>query len=335
MSVDVAEAPQAADAVTKYRGKIALMLALAVVGYLAYAVWYGLSETTQELASFHWPTYVAVLALTLVNYGLRYFKWAYLLRRLGVNMPGTANLWAFAAGLGMVISPGKAGELVKPYLVREIAGTPMTTTIPALVTERLTDGIAVVILAAFGVSTFYPESTSLIWGTLAALAAGIVVFSIEPLAMGILKILSRIPLVDRIAAKLEELYRAMRTCLGPVPLVITLAASLVAWFAECVGYWLVFRGLGVDTGLDLSTFLYAFATVFGAPSPGGMGMADVALVEGARSLLPAITEGQAVASALLVRIATLWFGVLMGAVALLRIESVIRSGREALAESAA
>lgn len=322
-------------AMERYRGAIGAALGIAVLGYLGYAVWHGLAETGQELASFSWGLYVPVLGLTLINYGLRYGKWAWLLKRLDVDMPARANLWAFAAGLGMVISPGKAGELVKPWIVREVTGAPMTRTIPALVTERLTDGIAVVILAAFGVGTFYPESTTLILGTLAALALGIVVFSVEWLAEGILEFMGKVPAVDRVAVRLREAYHAMRTCLGPVPLVVTLAMSLAAWFAECVGYWLVFQGLQVDAGLDLSTFLYAFATVFGAPSPGGMGMADVALVEGAINLVDGLGEGKALAAALLVRVATLWFGVLLGAVALVRLDAVIRDGRAAVADKEA
>src|SRR5690606_25262676 len=131
------------DALERYRGVVATTLAVAVLGYLAYAVWQGLSETASELGGFRWWIYVPVLGLTLVNYGLRYAKWRFLLRRLGVDVPEIGNLWAFAAGLGMVISPGKAGELVKPYLVREMTGVPMTRTVPALVVERATDGVAV------------------------------------------------------------------------------------------------------------------------------------------------------------------------------------------------
>ena len=85
----------------------------------------------------------------------------------------------------------------------------------------------------------------------------------------------------------------------------------------------MFKGLGVAATLDQSTFLYAFSTVFGAPSPGGMGMADLALSEGALSMIHGITPGQALAASLLVRVATLWFGVVLGAFALLRMEQVI------------
>jgi uncharacterized membrane protein YbhN (UPF0104 family) len=52
--------------------------------------------------------------------------------------------------------------------------------------------------------------------------------------------------------------------------------------------------------------------------PGGLGVADGALVGGAMQLIPGVDEATAVASALLVRVATLWLGVVMGAFALFR-----------------
>ena len=48
----------------------------------------------------------------------------------------------------MAISPAKAGELVKPYLLNVCVDAPVTRAIPVLlVVERGTDGLAVVILA--------------------------------------------------------------------------------------------------------------------------------------------------------------------------------------------
>ncbi len=324
--MDAADRLEAPDAMKRFRRWAAVAVALAALGYLAYALWRGLSETATELASFWWPIYLPVLALTLVNYGLRYFKWHYLLGRLDIHVPHRVNLWIFAAGLAMVISPGKAGEVVKPYLVRVCTGAPVTRTLPALVAERGTDGLAVVILAAVGVSTYYADAANLIWGTIAGSLLLVAAISVRPFAMALLGALRVFPFLAGTADRLQEAYEATRVCLAPVPLAVTLAASLVAWFAECVGYWLVFVGLGLDTALDADTFLYAFATVFGAPSPGGMGMADVALTEGAVAILD-VTAPQAVASSLLIRVATLWFGVLLGAAALLRMESVIESAR--------
>jgi glycosyltransferase 2 family protein len=316
------------EPMARFRKWAALVTAVAALGYIAYAGFKGFTEVGSELAGFSWPIYAAVLGLTLVNYGLRFFKWHYLLYQLDVKMPIVANMWVFASGLAMVISPGKAGEVVKPYLVKAILGTPMVRTIPALVAERGTDGIAVIILAAVGVSTYYADQTRLIYATLAVCAVGMLVLASKTLMHAMLLPISWVSV--QMHGRLLTAYDAMRTCLAPIPLFVTVLASLAAWWAECVGMWLVFKGLSVDAGLDLSTFLYAFATVFGAPMPGGMGMADAALVEGAEQLIVGIGPGKALAASLLIRIATLWLGVLLGAVALLRIESVIAHAREAV-----
>lgn len=309
--------------VNRFRRWLVVAIAFGALLFLAGSVWAGVDEVGAALATFHWPWMVPVLLLTLLNYGLRFFKWHYLLRRLGVAMPLVENAWNFAAGLAMVISPGKAGELLKPYVVRARTGTPMARTIPALVTERLTDGIAMLILAGLSVTTHAGDRVHYLAIPAVFIALGLAVLSSQRLSMGILGVAARVPLIGRVAHKLEEMYLAMRACLAPVPLLLTISVSMVAWFAECVGYWMVFRGLGVAASLDVSVFLYAFATVAGGAMPGGLGVADGALAGGAVALIPGIGQPAAVASSLLIRVATLWFGVLMGAVALFRVSAML------------
>ena len=319
----------ASGAIQRFRRWGALVLGLSVLGYVAYAVLRDLEATTLALAGFRWELYALVLLLTLANYGLRYFKWHYLLGRLGVHLPHRADVWVFGSGLAMVISPGKAGELLKPWLVRVITSTPMARTVPALVTERVTDAIAILTLTAIGVGTYWAEKTSTVMLLAAVIAGGLVLLSVEPLAMAVIRGIGHLPVVGRMAGKLKELYLAMRTCLSPLPLVVTVIASMLAWSAECLGYWLVLEGLGVEATLGVATFLYASATTLGAPSSGGLGISEGVLGEGAIRLIPGITAGQAVAAALLIRVATLWFGVALGAMSLLVMERVIRRERSA------
>jgi uncharacterized membrane protein YbhN (UPF0104 family) len=92
---------------------------------------------------------------------------------------------------------------------------------------------------------------------------------------------------------------------------------------------LIFRGFGVPASLDVSTFLYAFATVAGGAMPGGLGVADGALVGGALELVPGVTEPVAVAASLLIRGATLWFGVMIGAVAVLQASKMLDAEEKA------
>lgn len=292
--------------------------------YVGYSAYVGVDDVEAALGRFSWVYYIPAILLTLLNYALRYWKWHYLMGRLGVRIGWVADGWIFGAGLAMVLSPFKVGELLKPWLIREQAGTPILHTVPALVTERLTDGIALLVLAAISVSTYAGDKAQLVFVPIALTVAGLAVLASRTVSLAILNTLARVPVLRGIAHKLIEMYTAMRICVAPASLVFLVALSMVAWGGECVGYWLVLKGFGTEPTLGLSTFLYAFATISGGASPGGLGVADGVLVELPRRLVPGLDAGGALASAMLIRLATLWLGVVIGAVALLGVGNTAR-----------
>lgn len=316
--------PERSNLLLRFRRWAIWAIAAGAILYVGGSVWAGLGKTSEALRSFQWWLYLPVLALTLVNYSLRFVKWHTLLGRLGVQIPWRDNANLFIAGLAMVISPAKAGEVLKPYVISQRTGVSMATTVPALISERLTDGIAMLALAAISVGTYASDKVSWVLIPSVLVAAGLAVLASRRATDFSLSILARLPFLARLVPRITELVHAMRACLEPRTLVAMTALSLVAWWAECLGYWLVLRGVGIEASLDAATFLYAFATVAGGAMPGGLGVADGALAGGAVTILGA-PESAAVAAAMLVRVATLWLGVLMGAFAMLRFESLLHA----------
>jgi uncharacterized membrane protein YbhN (UPF0104 family) len=80
--------------------------------------------------------------------------------------------------------------------------------------------------------------------------------------------------------------------------------------------YLVLIGLGVPGGLEtlsLAVFVLSFSIVIGAVSalPGGLGAAE-ASIAGMLTFLLSLPRSVAVAATLLIRFATLWFGVSLG-----------------------
>jgi uncharacterized membrane protein YbhN (UPF0104 family) len=311
----VSSPQDAASLLVRFRSWLAWAIGLAALGYVAVTLHAGFREVGAELTRFSWPLYAGVLVLTVLNYALRFWKWHFLLGRLGVRVPVAENTAIFGAGFAMVISPARAGEVIKPWLVRARTGTPMATTVPALVTERLTDGLALLSLAAISVGRYAGDKQLYVWGPLGLVAVGLAVLASRRAMDACLALAERVPGVGRAVPKVREMVTAMRTCVSPGSLALTFLASVLAWGAECVGYQLVFAGFGAEVPLEKATFLYAFATVAGGAMPGGLGVADGALVGGAVQLA-GVSEPVAVAAALLIRVATLWFGVVLGALAL-------------------
>ena len=132
------------------RTGIVFSLILAFVVTTAIAFYADLPRMLTALVNFRWQYLPLILGLTLFNYICRFFKWQYYLKRLEVSLPWAKSLLIFISGLSMAITPGKVGELLKSYLLKRSTGAPISHTSPVIVAERLSDGIAMLLLATTG-----------------------------------------------------------------------------------------------------------------------------------------------------------------------------------------
>ncbi len=304
--------------------KILIGMALAALVYLGMSLWSGLDRLLLVLRAFPWPWLVAVFGLSLVNYGVRFLRWQAYLRALSVEIPWGKSLRIFLSGFVLTITPGKAGEVVKSFLLKMEAGTPVSRSAPIVVAERITDFLALLFLSLFGLSLF-SGSTRVVWGVGIGIG-GIVLLLRHPfLIERLLTPLAGHPRWGKGIVRLFTALRSMREMLEPRIFLLGLLCGIVAWFAECLGLYLVLRALpSAPEGMSLgsATFIYAFATIAGALSflPGGLGVTEGSM---AAMLVKAygITTSQAVAATFLIRVATLWFALLLGAVAIVGIDA--------------
>ena len=219
------------------------------------------------LRSFNLRYLPAILALTLANYILRFVKWQYYLRCLNVRgLPTRESALIFVAGFTMVMTPGKVGELLKAWLIRQRTGTSMTVTGPAIFAERLTDGLAMLVLAGVGLLTVqYGWQLLLLGGCLTA--AVIFVVQRERLMLGLIARAGRTRLGAPRVQPMQQLYASTRTLLSMRPLLVAVTLGVISWLGECIAYYLILRGLGVPGStrlLVVAIFVFAAATWLGS-----------------------------------------------------------------------
>src|SRR5690606_40960118 len=87
---------------------------------------------------FNWVFLPLILLLTLCNYFARFLKWQYYLKILDVKIKLIDSISIFFSGFVMSITPGKMGELLKSYLVKEVTNTPISKTAPIIRSEEHT-----------------------------------------------------------------------------------------------------------------------------------------------------------------------------------------------------
>lgn len=319
--------------------RIVAGVVLAVIVASALALFADIQSLGSALEGFAWWLLGPVFALTLANYALRWVKWHIYLRVVDVPRLSVAeSVLAFLSAFSMSLTPGKVGELVKAVQVHRLTGSPVSRIAAIIAAERITDGLAMIGLAAIGLLQF--EEGRPVMAVAAALGVGAVLLFRHPTALRAITDRAAAvpvvgPLVAAVADHIEGFLDASNRLYAPGLVAGAVALGMVSWFGECVALYLILTGLGLDPSWNLllvSTFVLSVSSILGALSmlPGGLGVAE-ASVAGLLILLiddPGFTRADAAAATLLIRFGTLWFGVLLGVISLLVLQ---RRGRPATA----
>lgn len=316
-----------------FRRLLAAIL-LAVVVYGAVVLWTGYQRLGSALVGFAWWTFGAAVGLSSINYGLRFLKWEFYLHRLRVRaIPKLDSLLIFLSGFVLTVTPGKIGEVFKSVVLERTHDVPLARTAPIVLAERLTDVIAIVILVALGSLGF---SGGLIWAGLGLLVVilGMALILWPPIIESFLGYLeSRGGKMASWTPSLRASHVSLRVVASPSALLAPTLLSLLGWGGEGLGLYLLLGGFEQGTSLPLSVFFYATATLAGAlvPVPGGLGVAE-GLMQSQLVELGQVTPGAATGAMLMIRVATLWWAVAVGflALALLRLRYPQRLGTKEL-----
>lgn len=273
-------------------------------------------QVSQKVFTFRWQVFPLVLGLTLFNYTLRFLKWHYYLSQIGVRgYPTRSSARLFVAGFPLAVTPGKIGEVFKAIWLRRETGTPTASGVAVVLAERISDGLAVIALSVVGVIA-YPRFWPAFAAVLALLLGIVIITQVRPLALWLLDLGERLPGLRRFTHVLREFYESSYTLFRPGPTLLAVALGAISWLGEGIGFYLILRGLGVPPSwqsASTAVFILAFSTVVGAVStlPGGLGAAE-ASIAGMLILLLGLPAETAAAATLLIRFATLWFGVTLG-----------------------
>jgi uncharacterized protein (TIRG00374 family) len=296
-------------------GRLVLPLLFAAVVFLGVAVYSDLGALGRALRDFSWPFLALGLSLVAAGYGVRFVRWAYYLRAASFEVPARRSAGIFFAGLAASISPGKLGELVKCFMLRDEFDVPVVASAPVVIAERYTDLLAVIALLGVGVVR-YPAGRWLFAAGLIVVAVLFVVLAVsDRLVERVGDLIARRLLMGHVAADSRESARVFRILLRGAPLVVGTVLGIVAWFAECLALLALLRGLGWQaTTLFDATFVYAASTLAGALTmlPGGLGSTEASMA--ALFALQGVPRAIAGPATILVRACTLWFGVAIGLV---------------------
>ncbi|MBF6612430.1 MAG: flippase-like domain-containing protein [Chloroflexi bacterium] len=314
------------NALANIRGKLILGLVLGLVVVAGLAIYADFTKMLEVLRRFDWWLLPIILLFTLFNYLLRFFKWDTYLRLIGATgVSKKDSLLIFLSGMAMAMTPGKVGEVLKSYLLKQVRGTPIAASAPIIMAERLTDGLAMLVLASVGLVMFNYGTAVLL---AIAFVAIIFLFIIQNRAVAerLMTLGERLPLLSKGVHHFHVFYNSSYELFRLPNLLFGVVVGVVSWSGEVVAFVLVMTGLGVRFSpllVIICAFILSASTLIGSVTllPGGLGTTDASITGMLLFLVPAqlgiaMSQDTAVAATLLIRFATLWFGVGIGLICL-------------------
>ncbi|SDI16831.1 conserved hypothetical protein [Pseudomonas flavescens] len=306
-----------------YRAAIYSTL-VSVLGYLAFSLWGGWQEVGAALARVGLAGLAFALGMSLLNYLLRFLRWQCYLVALGHALAWRPSLRIYLAGFALSATPGKIGETLRSGLLKH-HGVPYSRSLAALLSERLSDLLTITGLAAIGLG-HYPQTRPMAM-------AGLVIILVTLFLLAQHRLLQRAlrwfeGRRGRLVALAQQAFALLldaRRCHTPLLLAGGSLLSLAGWGAEALAFHFLLQWLGAEVSLAFSLFVYAASTLAGALSfmPGGLGGTEAVMV--ALLVSSGVAQPDAIAVTLVIRLATLWFAVGIGAIALGRSQPAGRS----------
>lgn len=220
------------------------------------------------------PGLALVLGFTWLEIAVRAWRWRFLLSPLGRVGYGYAFAYTCIGYFANTLLPMRLGDVARAYLAATALRLPRLATLGSVVTERLTDGLTILVVAAGLGFTVVDASTIApmeLWIALAA-ASGVALVALAALVAGRRQAVEALvpEHVRELVSRLVRGSEAMRSPRG----VATTVGSTLAAYACAVGAMVAVAG---SVGLHLTPIQAAFAMAWIALStaipaaPGSVG----------------------------------------------------------------
>ena len=292
--------------------KLWLPIGLAVIAYAALLLYGDTSGIVRGVQTLPASVIVWALMVSAGSFAVRAVRWLFYLSVMKIRIPLGDGVLLFLAGLGMSITPGKTGELLKSLLLKERHDVPVARSGPIIVAERLTD-LGALLLLTFA-SVFWSQNRILVIGGSVLFLAALYAFGrsqrLGALAIGLFAL---VPFLRKFRDKLTAAHASLRELWSLSVFSVAMLLAIAAWGLQA--FTVTVFANAFNESLSLPGALIAFSAPLLAGTlallPGGLGLTEASMA-GALRALSTMSATAAATITILTRLVTFWFAIVIG-----------------------
>ena len=299
----------------KFDNRFFLVIIGAITLYAIFLMITDFSLIASKISNFQINYLPIILVVVPLGWLVLFLRWTFLLKNANISIPVRESIKIYLAGFAFVL-PAKFGELVKSQIMKTKYDIPYKTTTSLVLTERLYDLAGAIAVSFLGLLSIGVG----IYIITVALALLIIIFAMissRSFFNHIINFIGKIKFLQKFQQSLSDSYETVRISTRPKIAFIGILTTSIFWLLESLGVYFVLLAFGIDIIDYFSVVsIYASSLILGAASfiPGGLGVAEGSLV----GMLNAqgVEISMAFVPGVLIRIFTLWYGVIAGFISL-------------------
>jgi glycosyltransferase 2 family protein len=284
--------------------------------FILVAVFGGFSNVLGVIEHANLNYFLLALVCVFLGYMVRYGKWGYYLHTLGIKVKQTKSFLIYLSAYGMDITPGRIGRIVAAYTLKKITKIKFMSIVPIVTMDLFTDffGFALLALAA----AIYIRKYLIYVAAFDLVLIIPFILVINPWLFNRIKTKKK---KGYFTKKIEKhganYYMSQNKLNRPSIYVASLIFTVPADILNSMGLYFSLLAVGIRPNALVSLFIFSTSQIFGMVStlPGSIGVADATLVALLKTML-GLSSTYSSAVTILTRVATLWFGVLLGMILL-------------------
>lgn len=261
--------------------KIIIFLAVAIIFYFSIIIFSDITKIDFSALDFkleYYPLIILILISHTLLSNLRFYR---LLHKLKIQISFISSLKIFMAGNSLGLTPGGFGTAIKSYILKNEFNKPITSTLPVIFIERVTELIGILfVLVTLNFFIFGYESFIV---SIVGISFVIIFFLVvsKPILFSILKsVFKKISYLEKFVKSVEESRDSFNQLTDKKVILESSCYSILAKFLNLIAIYFIFLSFGIDLGVISSGIIYYTSLLIGVLSfvPAGIIITETSML---------------------------------------------------------
>jgi uncharacterized protein (TIRG00374 family) len=295
---------------------VAIIFVVSFAVFVGFALYGGFFNVLQIIETANLQLYALAFASVFAGYLLSFGKWLYYTKKLKIKVPLGKNFIVYLSMYSMDLTPGRIGRVISAYTLNRVGNVRFIDVMPIVTMDVFTDFLGMALLA-LATAIYFNQFVLLV------LVADIVLVLpfLFILSDWFFRLVGRVikdhKIFETFSVYGERYFKSQNKLNKPEVYAVSLLFTIPSAILMAMSLYFALAAIGVTPHLGTSALVFSISQITGSITsiPGNIGVTDgliVALIEKFYGL------GNAASSAvdIMARTASLWFGVVLGGIAL-------------------